>query len=132
MQHYDLLVKKLIATVRELRGKNGCPWDKKQTPETLVKYIREEFKELLTAIELKDPVNICEESGDILFLLVILAEIHTENESYVFGDVITAITEKLIRRHPHVFSDSKVKDEEELRKQWEDIKAQEKRDKKIV
>ncbi len=130
MQHHDLLLKKLISTVKELRGENGCPWDRKQTPETLVKYIREEFKELLAAIELEDSLNVCEESGDILFLLVILAEIHTEKESYTFGDVITSITEKLIRRHPHVFSDSKVKDEEELRKQWEDIKAQEKKDKK--
>ncbi|MCP3931634.1 MAG: nucleotide pyrophosphohydrolase [Bacteroidetes bacterium] len=126
MQHSDLLLKKLIDIVKNLRSDKGCPWDKKQTPETLTKYIIEETNELLAAIKSNDPVNICEESGDVLFLLVILAEIYSEKNIYNFDQTIQSITEKLIRRHPHVFSDSPVENEEELRQQWEDIKAKEK------
>ncbi len=130
MENNDVLLQKLIAIVRELRGAKGCPWDKKQTPASLGKYIKEELKELLAAIEHQDTDNICEEAGDVLFLLVILTEIHNEKGCFTFNDVISSISEKLVRRHPHVFSGAKMKDEEGLKRQWEEIKAQEKQAKK--
>ncbi len=120
----------LISIVQELRGPKGCPWDKKQTPESLIKYMSEEFNELLAAIKKNDSRNVCEESGDVLFLLIILSEIYSVNKEFTFDDVISSISDKLIRRHPHVFSDAHIEDEDELRKQWERIKAQEKREKK--
>lgn len=116
----------LQETITTLRGKNGCPWDKKQTKETLTKYIKEEMTELLEAIETGSPNHICEESGDVLFLLIMLAEIHSEELLYTFEDVIVGINNKLIRRHPHVFGESTISNEEELKKQWNEIKANEK------
>ncbi len=130
MENNDLLLEKLIAIVKELRGEKGCPWDQKQTPESLRKYIHEESKELLAAIELKDTDNICEEAGDVLFLLILIAEIHSEKDTFTFKDVISSISEKLVRRHPHVFLGTKLKDEEGLKRQWQEIKAQEKLGKK--
>ncbi len=126
MQDSDLLLKTLTTIIKELRGEKGCPWDKKQTPETLIRYISEETNELLAAITSGNPRDICEESGDVLYLLIFLAEIYSDQKAYTFGNVIQSISEKLIRRHPHVFSDSQITDEEELRQQWEAIKASEK------
>ncbi len=122
----DLLLRSLIDTVKELRGEKGCPWDKKQTPATLTKYISEETNELLAAIASGNRKHICEESGDVLYLLVFLAQMYSEEKAYSFEDVIRSITEKLIRRHPHVFADARVLNEDELRQQWEAIKADEK------
>ena len=120
----------LVNTIKALRGEKGCPWDRKQTTLTLKKYIQEEVAELLEAIETGDPIEICEESGDVLFLLVMLAEIHSEKGEYNFNDVINTADEKLIRRHPHVFGDTTIKNEQELKEQWETIKSQEKLKKK--
>ncbi len=116
----------LVDIVKILRGENGCPWDKKQTIISLTKYLREEFNELLLAIDNNDPENICEEAGDLLFLIVMIAMISSESKTFELIDVINTIREKLVRRHPHVFAGVQIKDEEALRKQWEMIKAQEK------
>lgn len=116
----------LTTTVQELRGENGCPWDKRQTTASLVKYLRSEFTELLTAIDNRDTENLCEELGDLLFLIVIIAQINQEEGNFSIEQVLTGITEKLIRRHPHVFAGVKISNEEELREQWERIKSMEK------
>lgn len=121
---------KFIETIHTLRSDNGCPWDRKQTSSSLAKYIREETEELLEAIEAGDSDHICEEAGDILFLIVLLAEIHQEQNEFNMEDIVATITAKMIRRHPHVFTDRKISNEEELRSQWEQIKSAE-RAKKI-
>ena len=119
----------LLQTVRTLRGQNGCPWDKKQTTGSLKDYLIEEFDEILEAVENNDLTNLCEELGDFLYLIVMIAEINRENEAFSLHNVLEGINEKLIRRHPHVFSDTTVADESALRKQWETIKAAEKGEK---
>ncbi len=116
----------LLHTVRVLRGQNGCPWDKKQTTGSLKEYLIEEFEEILEAIENSDLANLCEELGDFLYLIVMIAEINREKEAFSLQSVLEGVNEKLIRRHPHVFSGTTIADETALRKQWEQIKATEK------
>ena len=119
----------LIETVKTLRGEKGCPWDKKQTIDSLRKYLVEEFGEILQAIDNKDNLNLCEELGDFLYLIVMISEINEENGNFSLEDIIGGINEKLIRRHPHVFSGTPIEDEAALRKQWDKIKAAEKAEK---
>ncbi len=126
MRNTDHSFTELIAIVKELRGEKGCPWDKKQTPASLTKYLQEEFDELLQAISNNDPDNMCEEAGDMMFLLVMLAQINSENKAFEIVDVIEGINIKLIRRHPHVFAGVRIDDEDALRRQWLAIKAEEK------
>lgn len=116
-------------TISQLRSDKGCPWDKKQTNLTLKKYLREEYNELISAIDENNPANICEEIGDVLFLLVLLSQINSETEEFTIDDVIKGINDKMIRRHPHVFAGGPNGDEEFLKKQWQKIKSQEKRKK---
>lgn len=115
----------LIGIMARLRAPDGCPWDRKQTPDTLKTYFVEETYELLDAIEKKDPGHICEELGDLLFMIVFLTHIFQEKDNFTMDDVIRTITEKMIRRHPHVFEDSTVETEEQVRKQWYEIKSRE-------
>lgn len=119
----------LLDTIKQLRGPLGCPWDKKQTAYTLTQYLREEVTELLTAINKNDTTNICEEIGDVLYILIMISEIHSEKNIFSFSDVISEINKKLVRRHPHVFDGKKVSSDEELRLQWESIKQEEKQKK---
>ncbi len=120
----------LQQTIVRLRGEHGCPWDKKQTPETLIKYIRNETEELIEAIKNNDIDNTCEELGDVLYLLCMISAINKERGNFTFTQVIQGINEKLIRRHPHVFANATYKDEDDLNRQWEAIKAEEKKGKK--
>ena len=126
MRNMEQAFRKLVEIVKELRGKNGCPWDKIQTIASLTKYLQEEFDELMLAISNNDLANLCEEAGDMMFLLVMVAEINSENASFAITDVLDNINEKLIRRHPHVFAGVQIDDEEALKKQWLAIKAEEK------
>lgn len=112
--------------VVHLRSKDGCPWDQKQTPESMIKYLLEEAGELAEAIEENDPDHICEEIGDMFFILTILSAMYEEQGKFTGNDALKSITRKMIRRHPHVFADKKTRSEEELRQQWEEIKRQEK------
>ncbi len=89
--------------VETLRGKNGCPWDKKQTPENVSVYLIEEVFELADAIETGNPEQIREELGDVLFHIVFIARMFQERGEFDLCDVAQTITEKMIRRHPHVF-----------------------------
>lgn len=118
-----------IDTIATLRGENGCPWDKKQTLDSLKKYLLQECEELLEAIDNKDPDHICEETGDVYFILTLISQINTESGHFNIYDVINGINKKMIRRHPHVFSNMSTGSDEELRKQWEDIKSLEKKKK---
>jgi tetrapyrrole methylase family protein/MazG family protein len=118
----------LVTTIRKLRGKNGCPWDRKQTIESLARYLNEELEEIIQAIDTNDFDNLCEELGDFLYLILMLAQISEENKKFNLADIINGINQKLIRRHPHVFGDAVVTDEKALRKQWHRIKAEEKAD----
>ncbi|MDO8947574.1 MAG: MazG nucleotide pyrophosphohydrolase domain-containing protein [Desulfocapsaceae bacterium] len=124
--HFSLL----LHTVRSLLGPDGCPWDQKQSTLSLKKYFREEFAEIITAIDNNDPENLCEELGDMLFLVILMAEINKKNGTFTLQDILRNINEKMIRRHPHVFADGEKGTEEELEKQWRAIKSQEK-EKKI-
>lgn len=114
---------KLIDT---LRGENGCPWDKKQTPRSMSVYLVEEIYELLEAIESGNTDDICEELGDVLFHILFIAKLFQEMGSFNIEDAASVNKEKMIRRHPHVFGDSKVSRPDDLRKQWHRIKMNEK------
>jgi tetrapyrrole methylase family protein/MazG family protein len=117
----------LIATIETLRGENGCPWDKKQTSSSLLEHLRSECEELVDAVQKNDAPNICEELGDLLYLLLMLAEINKDLGKFQISDVIRGINEKLIRRHPHVFAGLSYESEEQLAVQWQQIKAEEKK-----
>lgn len=118
-----------IDIVTELRSDHGCPWDKKQTHMSLVSCLMEESTEVKDAIKNEDMENLCEELGDLLLQVVMHAQIASENKYFNIEDVITGISQKMIRRHPHVFGNLNVTDEKELLMNWEQIKQQEKRDK---
>lgn len=119
----------LIDITAKLRSEDGCPWDRKQTHQTLISCLMEESMEVKEAIEKEDMENLCEELGDLLLQVVMHAQIAREHKAFDIEDVITGISRKMIRRHPHVFGDLKVTDEKELRKNWEKIKQQEKQEK---
>jgi len=121
----------LLQTIRALRSQNGCPWDRKQTCATLTQYLKEESQELLEAINNGENTEICEELGDLLFIILLLCEINEEQELFTVAEMLNTINEKLIRRHPHVFANQPTGDEESLRKQWQEIKAREKEKKNI-
>jgi tetrapyrrole methylase family protein/MazG family protein len=122
------LFERFVNIVRELRSERGCPWDRQQSPLSLKKYLEEETNELLEAIDTGNQQHIKEELGDLLYLIVLLAQIHNEEEHFGISDVIEAISEKMTRRHPHVFSNEQIESTSELRKKWLEIKSKEKTD----
>ena len=122
-----LEIDKLLLTIQKLRSADGCPWDKKQTPESLQKYLTEEVEELQAAINQHDDDNVCEEVGDVLYVLMMLAEIQQERGNFTWEDCVKGIDAKLKRRHPHVFAKQTILNEKELRHQWEKIKSEEKK-----
>lgn len=118
----------LIDIVRTLRGENGCPWDKKQTPETMWKCLIEEVYELLGAIESGNMDDICDEMGDVLFQLVFISELYQEKNAFGIPEIVKRSSDKMIRRHPHVYEEQVLKNEQELFSCWETIKNQEKKE----
>ena len=116
----------LVETFAVLRGPNGCPWDKKQTHESLIKNLREESEELITAIEKKDPENMKEELGDVLLQVLLHAQIAKEEGLFTIEDVMKGLYDKLHRRHPHVFGDVKAASPEEALAVWKEMKKKEK------
>lgn len=120
-------IEKLLEIMQKLRGKDGCPWDREQDHQSLRPYLLEEAYEVLDALDKQDMNNFCEELGDLLLQIVFHARIAEENGSFTFADVVRGINEKMIRRHPHVFGEIKVKDSDEVLTNWEEIKAWEKR-----
>jgi len=117
---------RLLEIVEKLRGHNGCPWDRKQTPGSIKKYLLEESEELAEAIETGDSAHICEEIGDLFYILSMLITMYKEQGLFSIEDVLEGISGKMIRRHPHVFAGLKTGTDTELRQQWEAIKAREK------
>lgn len=115
-----------VRIVSALRGPDGCPWDKAQTHESLRKYMVEETAEFIEAVNRKDTYGMCEELGDVLLQVVLHAQIASESGAFSIGDVIRRIADKMIRRHPHVFTEAKAKSASDVEKKWEEIKAQEK------
>ncbi len=126
MKEFD----KLVEVVKKLRAPDGCAWDKKQTIESVKPYVLEEAYEVVEAIAEQNTDEICEELGDLLTQIVFIAQIAYEEDSFDIKDVCKAITEKLIRRHPHVFGDIKTNDTKEILKNWEKIKILEKGEKR--
>lgn len=112
--------------IRKLRSEDGCPWDREQTHESLKQCLIEECYEVIEAINNKDPDNLCEELGDVLLQVALHSVIAEEKEEFTIEDVIREESNKMIRRHPHVFGDLKVKSQKEVLDNWEDIKSMEK------
>jgi len=123
-------LKQLIETIAILRSPEGCPWDREQTHKSLRENLLQETYEALDAIDKENDDNLKEELGDVLLQVVLHSQIASEVNKFTIEDVAKAITEKLIRRHPHVFSDVKVKDADEVIVNWEKIKRQEKPERK--
>jgi tetrapyrrole methylase family protein / MazG family protein len=113
--------------IGRLRGEGGCPWDREQTLETLKQYLIEESYEVLDAIDSKDPARHAEELGDLLLQVLLQAAIRKEKGEFSFDDVVEGLSEKLVRRHPHVFGDVKVSGTKDVLKNWEAIKSGEKK-----
>lgn len=127
MKKYLKEFEKLVDIMAKLRAKKGgCLWDREQTHESLVKYLLEESKEVKKAVEKKDMVNLEEELGDVLLQVVFHAQIGKENKTFDIAGVISTLNKKLIRRHPHVFGDYKVKTKEDVEVMWKEVKAKEK------
>jgi len=118
---------KLCEIVAKLRGPGGCPWDREQTHESLLPATIEEAYEVAEAARTKNEAHFREELGDLLLLVVMHAEIAREAGRFKIDNVIAEVTEKLIRRHPHVFGESDAKDSGAVLKQWEAIKREEKK-----
>jgi len=130
MQEKLIAFEELLNIMDELREK--CPWDKKQTNETLRTLTIEETYELADAILKNDANLIKKELGDLLLHIVFYAKIGEENEQFSIKDVINSLNEKLIYRHPHIFSDTKVNDSKEVEENWERLKLKEKGGNKSV
>jgi len=115
-------LKRLLEIIQMLRSPEGCLWDKKQKKEDIAKYLLEETHELIDAVDSGSPNALKEEMGDLLFQIIFLASISEEAGEFNISDVMEYVAEKMIRRHPHVFGDTKVKDIEQIKTNWENIK----------
>ena len=120
-------IHRLKKIVTLLRGPDGCPWDQKQTHQSLTNCLVEECAELLDSIDNNDMENMCEELGDVLLQVVMHAQLAEENNDFNLDTVSKYLNEKLIRRHPHVFDDKIITDYKEVISQWNVIKSKEKK-----
>jgi tetrapyrrole methylase family protein/MazG family protein len=116
---------KLVKVMERLRGKRGCPWDREQTRESLKPFLLEEAYEVLEAIEKGDIDDLREELGDLLLQVIFHAEIARERGEFDINEVLTVLTGKLIRRHPHVFGRGKIGTAQEVLAEWERLKQKE-------
>ena len=117
---------KLIKITDTLMGEDGCPWDKVQTRESLKPYLVEETYEVLDALDANDPEKIKEELGDLLYQILFHSKISSLKGEFNFRDVINNLSEKMVRRHPHVFKEGELNTPDQVVKQWEEIKRNEK------
>ena len=117
---------RLVAIVERLRSEQGCPWDRQQTPASLIPYMLEETYEVIESIEANDHQALKEELGDVLLHIVFQSRLAEEQQQFTLTESIQAVVEKLIRRHPHVFSDVRIQDTAEIRRRWESAKQREK------
>lgn len=116
----------LVALMARLRAPDGCPWDQKQTFDTIKSYLLEETYEVMDAIDARDWPALTEELGDLMLQPVFFAQMAAEAGHFTIEDSLAAINEKLIRRHPHIFGDTKAETAEDVKRNWDRIKAAEK------
>jgi tetrapyrrole methylase family protein/MazG family protein len=116
----------LLEIIRILRSPEGCKWDRAQTHESLKECLTNETREVMEAIDRDDHENLCEELGDVLLQVLLNSQIAEEEGWFTFADVVQMLSEKMIRRHPHVFGDAVVNTPEESLKLWQEVKAKEK------
>src|SRR5580698_2507083 len=133
MPHHDSAADefaRLVGIMARLRAPGGCPWDREQTFDSIKPYLLEETYEVLNAIDARDWPNLAEELGDLLLQVVFFAQMASEAGHFNVADSVDAINSKLIRRHPHVFADGDAQTASDVVRRWDEIKAEEKRDKK--
>ena len=111
-----------FSVIRRLRGPDGCPWDREQTPQSMISSLIEETYECIDAIETEDDINLLEELGDLFLILSMISYMKEQKGRFTISDVFRTVTEKLIRRHPHVFGNSAVNTSGEVLTQWDRIK----------
>ncbi|HEX4229736.1 MAG TPA: nucleoside triphosphate pyrophosphohydrolase [Bryobacteraceae bacterium] len=116
----------LVRIMARLRAPGGCPWDRKQTLDTIKGYLLEETYEVLDAIDKRNWRDLTEELGDLLLQPVFLAEMAAEDDLFNIGDALDTINQKLVRRHPHIFGDASAETAEDVKRRWDEIKRQEK------
>jgi MazG family protein len=119
-------LKDLIKLIETLRGADGCPWDRKQTPRSMLVYLIEEIYELADAVDAEDPTEICEELGDVLFHIFFMAGMFQEKGDFSIEDVARINVDKMIRRHPHVYGTTEIDGPESVIQNWQKIKLSEK------
>ncbi|MFQ5927333.1 MAG: nucleoside triphosphate pyrophosphohydrolase [Terriglobia bacterium] len=115
----------LVELMARLRAPDGCPWDREQTPRSLRTYLLEETYEVLDAIERDDAEALRAELGDLLLQVLFLSQIASEEQRFTIDDVLSGLHEKLVRRHPHVFGSARADTAEQVVKNWEALKAEE-------
>lgn len=115
----------ILALIRRLRAPEGCPWDRKQTPQTLANYLIEEVHELAEAITSGKPEAVCEELGDVVFQVLFLVELYREKGTFDLAAIVNRNLEKMVRRHPHVFESRQALSTNEIRANWHAIKKKE-------
>jgi tetrapyrrole methylase family protein/MazG family protein len=121
----------LIKLIKTLRAPGGCPWDRQQKKEDIGKYLLEESYEVIDALANQDSQALKEELGDLLFQILFLGEICAESDMFSLNDVMEGIRQKMIRRHPHVFGDTKVNSVQDVKDNWQLIKQDERKDKSL-
>ncbi|MBV8895049.1 MAG: nucleoside triphosphate pyrophosphohydrolase [Acidobacteriaceae bacterium] len=117
---------RLVAIMSRLRAPDGCPWDREQSFDTIKTYLLEETYEVLDAIDAQNWSGLSEELGDLMLQPVFFAQMAAEQGHFAIDDSLDAISEKLIRRHPHVFGDAEAKTAGDVKRRWDEIKAGEK------
>jgi MazG family protein len=117
----------LISLIQRLRGEKGCPWDRKQTAESMAPHVTEEAYELVDAVFAGSPRAVREELGDVLFQIFFIAHLYQESGAFSIEEVTAEIVAKMIRRHPHVFADGRARDDKAVKAQWDRIKTEEKK-----
>lgn len=124
----------LLKIIEQLRGENGCAWDKEQTHESLTPHLLEESYELVDAIKNKDVGNMKEELGDVLLQVLMHAQIAKEEQTFTMEDVVDSIANKLVYRHPHVFGDEKTEgySANQVTQRWEELKTKEKNQQSVT
>ena len=125
MNHESASFQSLVDIVKQLRDPGGCPWDREQTHSSLKRNLLEECYEVLEAIDQGHPAKLADELGDILVQVVFHSQIAREAQEFTVEDVLTLVTEKLVRRHPHVFGDATATDAREVERAWEKLKERE-------
>jgi tetrapyrrole methylase family protein/MazG family protein len=121
---------RLVEIMARLRGEGGCPWDREQTFDSIKPYTLEETYEVLDAIDRRDWKDVAEELGDYMLQAVFYAQMGREQDLFGIGDALDAINAKLVRRHPHVFADGAAETAGDVKRRWDEIKAEEKKERR--